>query len=296
MSKERLSDTNVRLLYHQYINKLEREDNFRIGFGLFLGGLALAALALLIVVASFLAFEPRSDPFFRWVQGGYALAMLSLPFALLGIVVLLPPPKRLFLGLSAGGLVVTLVGAIAFLWAYPDNWNFYGDNYTLPIVLLYAVGLGAISVGAGTSLREHAPELVQTVTEIVQHDADDQDEQDTSGQASHVSLGRDDDADSGIVTLELNGTSYSFADGETFGRREAPWLDDLKMACDGHEEIPYVSSDHVEFTAEDGEVYVEDLSRNGTKLNGRELDGQRATLSDGDTLVLADRAKIGIEL
>jgi hypothetical protein len=332
MSNERLPDVNLQFLYHKYVNKIEREENVRVGFGLFLGGFALAALALLIVVASFLAFEPQSSSFFQWVQGGYALAMLSLPFVLLGIVVLLPPPKRLFLGVGAAGLAVALFATIGFLWAYPDAWNVSGNNYTVQIVLLYAVGVGAISVGTGTSLREHAPELVQTVTEIVQHDSTvesddseesteedslqkqsdislgDEDETDESEaepeedslqKASNISLGDEDDDEpdeAGLVTLVINGSSYSFDDGDTFGRRDEAWLEDLKMACDGHEEIPYISGDHVEFLVEDDTVYVSDLSRNGTRLNGKELDGERAELSTGDTLVLADRAKLKVQL
>jgi len=338
MSKERPS-VNPRLLYHRYVNKLEQEVNVTVGFGLFLGSVVLAVLALVLMVWSF-SLEGQSDAYYTWIEPGYAMALLSLPLFMLGIVVLLPPPDRKFLGLALSGVVVAMAATGGFLWAYPGDWYHHGANYTLEVVLIYAVGLAAISVGTGASLREHASELIETVTRISQPDPDesaadagsDAPADDVADADTSVSLGSsadrstdvasgatsvnaDDDADSrggsavrsisvesvggdkeGIVALVINGEEYVFGDGDTFGRREEPWLEDLKMACDGHEEIPYVSSEHLEFTVEDGDVYVEDLSRNGTKLNGRDLDGGRAKLSDGDTLVLADRAKLGVKL
>jgi len=258
-----------------------------------------------LVVWSF-TLETGSDAYYRWIQPGFAMAMLAVPLFMLGIVVLLPPPKRsflgvkrVFLGLSAIGLGITGVAIVGFLWAYPDNWYDYGETDTLIVMLVYAFGTGLIAVATGFSLREHAPELIQTVTQINQPDPVE--ESDDAGGTEESSI-RSISVEGGsldpseAVTLVINGESYTFGDGDTFGRRDEEWLDDLKMACDGHEEIPYVSSDHLEFTVENGDVYVEDNSRNGTKLNGRDLDGDRAALSDGDTLVLADRAKIDVQL
>jgi len=98
------------------------------------------------------------------------------------------------------------------------------------------------------------------------------------------------------VTLVLNEETYTFEDGETFGRRSDGWLDDLIEAAGGKDEVVYISGEHLEFSFEDDGVYVEDVSRNGTALNGTALDGDRAKLEDGDSLTLAKRAEIEVAL
>ncbi|AFZ73274.1 double zinc ribbon domain-containing protein [Natronobacterium gregoryi] len=98
------------------------------------------------------------------------------------------------------------------------------------------------------------------------------------------------------VTIAVNGEEYTFEDGDTFGRQEGEWLEDLVEASGGRDEVTYVSSDHLEFTVEDDGIYVVDVSTNGTKHNGTVIDGESARLEDGDTLELADRAKIEVRL
>lgn len=98
------------------------------------------------------------------------------------------------------------------------------------------------------------------------------------------------------VTLRVAGESYAFGDGETFGRQDEEWLEDLVTAAGGSDGVAYVSSEHLEFAVEDDGVYAVDVSRNGTTLNGTELDGGEAKLEDGDTLELAERAEIDVEL
>lgn len=104
----------------------------------------------------------------------------------------------------------------------------------------------------------------------------------------------DDEPDA--VTLVIDGEEYSFTDGDTFGRQDADWLEDLVAACGGREAVTYVSSEHLEFAIEDDGVYVTDVSTNGTKHNGTDLDGDEAKLEDGDTLELADRAELEVKL
>lgn len=104
------------------------------------------------------------------------------------------------------------------------------------------------------------------------------------------------DDDPEDVTLLVDGESYTFGDGDTFGRQDAEWLEDLVAACGGREAVTYVSSDHLEFAIEDDGVYVTDVSTNGTKHNGTDLDGDEAKLEDGDTLELADRAELEVKL
>lgn len=108
-------------------------------------------------------------------------------------------------------------------------------------------------------------------------------------------LGGEGAAETG-VTLVIDGDSYSFADGDSFGRQEEDWLESLVRAAGGREEVKYISSDHLEFSVEDDGVYVSDVSTNGTLLNGEDLEGGEAKLEDGDELELAGRATIQIEL
>jgi hypothetical protein len=98
------------------------------------------------------------------------------------------------------------------------------------------------------------------------------------------------------ITLIINGERYSFEDGETFGRRDEPWLRDLIEAAGDEDHVSYISSHHVEFSIEDGDAYVEDVSRNGTSLNNTDLDGDKERLTDGDVLRLAGVVAVGVKL
>ncbi|EMA46207.1 double zinc ribbon domain-containing protein [Halobiforma nitratireducens] len=98
------------------------------------------------------------------------------------------------------------------------------------------------------------------------------------------------------ATLVINGEEYTFGDGDTFGRQDGEWLEDLVEASGGRDEVTYVSSEHLEFAVEDDGIYVVDVSTNGTKHNGTEIDGASAKLEDGDTLELADRAELEVTL
>ncbi|PSP75040.1 DNA-binding protein [Halobacteriales archaeon QS_1_68_20] len=98
------------------------------------------------------------------------------------------------------------------------------------------------------------------------------------------------------VTLVVDDDSYTFGDGDTFGRQEDDWLESLVNAAGGREEVKYISSEHLTFEVGADGVYVTDTSTNGTSLNGEDLDGDRAELEDGDELELAGRATVRVEL
>lgn len=368
MSRPRLGDLNLRYTHYRYVNRLEKEANVRLGFALFGAG-AVAALAGLALFVYAMTRPAQSAAYFGAAQPAYALAMVALPLALLGIVILLPPDSRL-LGLAALGLLVCLGATVGFVAVYPGDWFGRGADHTLRVLLPYAAGVGALGIGVAASMREHAPELIETVTTIHEpgasaaSSAGDESDGDASGDAGPdvpdetavvdsgpdapaeaavagsgadvpdetavvgaggdatdeaaaddgagapaetavIEEGADEtailgdasaDGDDEPITLVVNGSRYSFGDGDVFGRRDEPWLDDLIAAADGHEEIPYVSGDHLRFSVEDGGVYVTDQSRNGTKLNGRDVSGETVEVQDGDTLILSDRAKVHVEL
>ncbi|SFR92387.1 FHA domain-containing protein [Halomicrobium zhouii] len=97
------------------------------------------------------------------------------------------------------------------------------------------------------------------------------------------------------ITLVVNGESYTFGDGDTFGREDEEWLEDLVVAGGGADALSYISSEHVEFAIEDDGVYVTDVSRNGTLLNSTKMEGGTEQVSDGDFLTLAGRAEVEVQ-
>lgn len=167
ISEQKLFD-----LYRSYIGEPDSERDVYVGFGLFLCGIVLAVVALaLFVVGTRQAY--RSPDFFTWVQPAYALGMLSLPVVMLGIVVLLPSERRV-LAVSIVGVMITIAATVGLLHAYPDDWNGYGNDYTVPVITVYAVGLAGITASTGAALIAHYLDLAKQI-EVVQED-EEQDE------------------------------------------------------------------------------------------------------------------------
>lgn len=157
--------------------------------------------------------------------------------------------------------------------------------------------------GCGTDLdevREQASEADEADDGASPDDADaaDSDVATDADATADADDGADDAAEAGAetVTLVVDGERYSFGDGDAFGRQDGGWLEDLVAAAGGSDDVAFVSSEHLEFEIDDDGAYVVDVSRNGTTLNGTELDGGKAKLADGDTLTLAERAEIEVEL
>ena len=123
-------------------------------------------------------------------------------------------------------------------------------------------------------------------------DADEADDGDSEDDASEP----DADDDAKTVTLLVDGEPYEFGDGDTFGRQDEAWLEDLVNAAGGPDDVAYVSGEHLEFSIDDDGVTVSDNGRNGTLLNGEDMDGGEATLEDGDSLELAERVEVEVSL
>ncbi len=176
MTAEQPSDGYLFDLYRRYIGEPEDRTDVYLGFGLFLGGIGFAIAALALFVVSSTA-ETGSGAYVTWAEPAYAFAMVALPAAMLGIVVLLPSERRV-LYTSIVGAAVCLVAVGAFLYAYPDDWHGFGNDYTAEVIAVYAVGLAGISASTGAALIAHYLDMAQTVKEVVRETETDDDEED----------------------------------------------------------------------------------------------------------------------
>ncbi|NUB92079.1 permease [Haloterrigena sp. SYSU A121-1] len=174
MSAEQSPDGFLFDLYRRYIGEPEDRTDVYVGFGLFLGGIGLASIALLLFLWSS-TFEARSAAHITWAEPAYGIVMIALPLLMLGIVVLLPSERRV-LYTSIAGVAVTLVAVVGFLYAYPDDWNGYGADYTAQVVAIYAIGLAGLTASTGAALIAHYLDMAQRVQAIETDDEDEEDE------------------------------------------------------------------------------------------------------------------------
>ncbi|QLK26012.1 permease [Natrinema zhouii] len=175
MAAEQVQNGYLFDLYRRYIGEPEDRTDVYVGFGLFLGGIGLAVVALVLFLVGN-AFDARSASYFAWVGPAYALAMMALPVVMLGIVTLLPSERRMLYA-SVTGAAITAAAVVGFLFVYPDNWNGYGDDYTVQVVAVYAVGLAGIAASTGAALIAHYLDMAQQAEAVVtDDDADDEPE------------------------------------------------------------------------------------------------------------------------
>ncbi|APW99019.1 permease [Halobiforma lacisalsi AJ5] len=170
MSAEAPADGYLFDLYRRYIGEPEGRTDVYVGFGLFLGGIGLAVVALLLFLWS-TTLEARTATYFAWVQPAYAIAMLSVPATLLGVVVLLPSERRT-LYTSVAGVAITVAAVVGFLLAYPDDW-LYGADYSVEVVATYAVGLAGVAASTGAALIAHYLDMAQSADHLEAGDADE---------------------------------------------------------------------------------------------------------------------------
>ncbi|MFB6126197.1 MAG: permease [Halolamina sp.] len=148
-------------LYERYIGEPETQTEVYVGFGVFFGGLACAVLGLALFLFSAVQYGIRTPGYFALAQPGYLLGMLSVPLALLGIVVLLPTERRMTAAAGVG-VAVTAAAAVAFVLSYPDRWFEFGTRNTLAVVGAYAAGLTVVTAVTGSALVAHRVERAQT--------------------------------------------------------------------------------------------------------------------------------------
>ena len=136
-----LSDARDTLfrLYEHYVGEPDSTKDV-YGYWLFIFGYLVGAIGLLIFAVGYTGdFETLTFIRISGVIGGIALAL-----CLFGIVLMLPVRRR---GIQAAavGLVVSLVGTASFGVVYPADWYGYGEDYSLEVILAYALGIGIIA-------------------------------------------------------------------------------------------------------------------------------------------------------
>jgi hypothetical protein len=140
-------------LYREYIGEPDTRTDVYLGFGLFFVGILLAGVGLVLFLYSG-TFQYDTGVFWAWREPAYALGMVSLPTALLGVLVLLPVKRRAVYA-GAAGSVVTFVAVVWFSVLYPYDWNVAGSDASGPVVLLYGLGLAVVLAATGAALVAH---------------------------------------------------------------------------------------------------------------------------------------------
>jgi len=161
-------------LYRRYIGEPDDSTDVYVGFGLFIGGIGLAIIALVLFIWGS-TLEYRGPEYFAVLRPAYAIGMVSLPALMLGIVVLLPSERRMrYVSVASVGL--TALAAIGFVYAYPGDW-LHGADYTPHVLGTYAIGLAGVTAATGASLIGHYLDAARAAQEH-QQAAEEDDEDD----------------------------------------------------------------------------------------------------------------------
>ncbi len=150
-------------LYRRFVGEPERESDVYFGFALFFGGIAFGILGLVLFLWS-ATLTSGTDFYWQVREIAIAVAMLGLPSFVLSFVVLLPVDRRARYA-SGAGVVVCIVAAIVFVWAYPSSWNVDGTDYATEGITVYAAGLAVLVASSGAGLVEQRLEDARATRE-----------------------------------------------------------------------------------------------------------------------------------
>lgn len=137
-------------LYRRHIGEPERLRDVYLGFGLFFGGIAFAAVGVLVFLWSS-TYPESADLFWQLREIAIALSAVGLPTFLSSLIVLLPVDRRAEYAATVGS-AVCLIGVGMFVLAYPYNWNVSGADASVQGVGTYALGLVVLVASIGSAL------------------------------------------------------------------------------------------------------------------------------------------------
>ena len=175
MAENKATENQLFEWYRTYIGEPDARTDVYLGFGLFFGGIALGVIALVLFLWGSAA-EPRTAAYFARIGPAYTLGMLSLPAAMIGIVVLLPVEKKAQYAAAVGG-AINLAAVLGFNVVYPADWNGYGADYTMEVVAAYATGLTVVVGATGAALVAHQLAQVTPAPGDIEATADEDDEE-----------------------------------------------------------------------------------------------------------------------
>lgn len=194
-SESDLPDNVLFSVYEQYIGDPESQTEVYLGFGLFFAGVTCALLGLALFLGSVLQYGLREPGYFAIAQPAYVLGMVSAPLTLLGVVVLLPVRPRMTVA-ATGGVVVTAVATVVFVYSYPAQWFEFGPQNTLTVVGTYAAGLTVVTAATGSALVGHRVEQAQTTIREAPSGSPSEDSRPTSSEVEA-------DIDDAMTDVEL---------------------------------------------------------------------------------------------
>ncbi len=143
MSEERQSNFLVRT-YRRYIGPGTPGE--AIGYWVFIIGAILGVIGIVVFLYSTTIDLNGGEPFDER-EIAVVLSSIGLMMLLLGVVIRLPSNRRVTL-VALLGAVITLAATVAFIWAYPSNWNVPTDDFSSEIIAIYSVGIGLIVLSA----------------------------------------------------------------------------------------------------------------------------------------------------
>ena len=173
-------------LYERFFGEPDTETDVYLGFGLFFTAIGFGVIALGLALVANVGFEPRTDPYFGVMTWAFVLGMLALPSLMSGIVVLLPVDRKPVYA-AAVGMAIVLGAVVWFYTVYPADWLGFGDDLTVQVTTLYAVGVAIVTGSTGAGLVAHQlatvrPPKPSEVQEIADEESAATEEEDYSSE------------------------------------------------------------------------------------------------------------------
>ncbi|ARS90442.1 DUF1508 domain-containing protein [Natrarchaeobaculum aegyptiacum] len=126
-------------LYEHYVGEPDSSSDV-YGYWLFIVGYLVAAAGVLIFVVS---YAGDTGSYFL-IRVSTVTAGTGATLALFGIV-LMQPVRKWGIWASVVGFAIALVGVAFFAVVYPEHWRGHGNDWSVEVVAVYALGVGIIA-------------------------------------------------------------------------------------------------------------------------------------------------------
>ena len=145
MSTDRPSDSALVSWYADNVAEPHTSDE-AYGYWAFVVGSVLGVVGFALFLLSTTAAKGTST-FWTYRSLSFSIGALALPVLMYGFIVVLPLRERAT-RVAYLGLAISLLSVIAFLFAYPSNWNVDTGDLSPVILTGYALGIGIEVVAA----------------------------------------------------------------------------------------------------------------------------------------------------